>query len=31
VGSNGEYSAAVGPDPCSGLGVPDGVEIADLF
>ena len=30
-GSNGAYSAAVGPDPCSGLGVPNGQLIAALF
>lgn len=31
TGSNGLYSAAVGPDPCSGLGVPIGANIAALF
>jgi len=30
-GSNGAYSAAVGPDPCTGLGVPNGATFADLF
>ena len=30
-GSNGEYDAAVGPDPCSGIGVPVGNKIAALF
>ncbi|HEV2135558.1 MAG TPA: S53 family peptidase [Terracidiphilus sp.] len=30
-GGNGFYNAAVGPDPCSGLGVPIGASIADLF
>lgn len=30
-GSNGFYSAAVGPDPCSGLGAPLGNAIAALF
>jgi hypothetical protein len=31
VGSNGFYNAAVGPDPCSGIGSPIGNEIATLF
>jgi kumamolisin len=31
VGSNGMYSAAVGPDPCSGIGSPIGSKIAALF
>jgi kumamolisin len=31
VGSNGFYSAAVGPDPCSGIGSPIGASIAMLF
>jgi kumamolisin len=31
VGSNGMYSAAVGPDPCSGIGSPIGTSIAALF
>jgi len=31
VGSNGFYSAAVGPDPCSGIGAPIGKSIAALF
>jgi kumamolisin len=31
VGSNGMYSAAVGPDPCSGIGSPIGTRIAALF
>jgi kumamolisin len=31
VGSNGFYSAAVGPDPCSGIGSPIGASIAALF
>jgi kumamolisin len=31
VGSNGMYSAAVGPDPCSGIGSPIGSKIAGLF
>jgi len=30
-GSNGQYSASVGPDPCTGLGVPNGVALAALF
>jgi kumamolisin len=30
-GSNGEYSAAVGPDACSGIGSPIGTSIAALF
>jgi subtilase family serine protease len=30
-GSNGAYSAAVGPDPCSGLGTPNGQAIAAVF
>ncbi len=31
VGSNGFYSAAVGPDPCSGIGSPIAQKIAALF
>ncbi|MGA9062994.1 MAG: S53 family peptidase [Terracidiphilus sp.] len=31
VGNNGFYSAAVGPDPCSGIGSPIGTSIAALF
>ena len=31
VGSNGFYSATVGPDPCSGIGSPIGASIAMLF
>ena len=31
VGSNGIYSAAVGPDACSGIGAPIGTKIAALF
>jgi kumamolisin len=31
VGSNGFYSAAVGPDPCSGIGSPIAAGIAALF
>jgi kumamolisin len=31
VGSNGMYSAAVGPDACSGIGSPIGTKIAALF
>lgn len=30
-GNNGVYSAAVGPDPCSGLGSPIGSKLAGLF
>ena len=30
-GDNGMYSAAVGPDPCSGIGAPIGTKIATLF
>jgi kumamolisin len=30
-GSNGAYSAATGPDPCTGLGVPNGAALAALF
>ncbi|MGH9476184.1 MAG: S53 family peptidase [Terriglobales bacterium] len=30
-GGNGFYNAAVGPDPCSGIGSPIGVSIAALF
>jgi len=30
-GSNGSYQAAVGPDPCTGLGVPNGAALAALF
>jgi kumamolisin len=31
VGSNGFYKAAIGPDPCSGIGSPVGKSIAALF
>jgi kumamolisin len=31
VGSNGMYSAAVGPDACSGIGSPIGTKIGALF
>ena len=31
VGDNGMYKAAVGPDPCTGLGSPIGVALAGLF
>jgi kumamolisin len=31
VGDNGYYAAAVGPDPCSGIGSPIGARIANLF
>ncbi len=30
-GSNGSFDAAVGPDPCTGLGVPNGAALAALF
>jgi kumamolisin len=30
-GNNGIYSAAPGPDPCSGVGAPIGTKIAALF
>jgi kumamolisin len=30
-GGNGFYNAAVGPDPCSGIGAPIGTSIAALF
>jgi kumamolisin len=30
-GSNGYYSAAVGPDACSGIGAPIGTSISQLF
>ena len=30
-GSNGSFGAAVGPDPCTGLGVPNGAALAALF
>lgn len=30
-GSNGAYSAGVGPDPCTGMGAPDGRKLAALF
>jgi hypothetical protein len=30
-GDNGEYHAAPGPDPCTGLGVPIGAKLAALF
>jgi kumamolisin len=31
VGSNGEFSAAKGPDPCSGIGSPIGTKLAALL
>jgi subtilase family serine protease len=31
VGNNGAYRALVGPDACSGLGVPRGAWLASLF
>jgi kumamolisin len=31
VGSNGEFSARVGPDPCSGIGSPMGTKLAALL
>jgi kumamolisin len=31
VGSNGFYDAAVGPDPCSGIGSPVAASVAALF
>jgi kumamolisin len=31
MGGNGMYSAAVGPDPCSGIGSPIGTKVAALF
>ncbi len=30
-GSNGSYQASPGPDPCTGLGVPNGASLAALF
>jgi kumamolisin len=30
-GSNGSFQASVGPDPCTGLGVPIGQALASLF
>jgi kumamolisin len=30
-GSNGSFSAGPGPDPCTGLGVPNGAALAALF
>ncbi|HXQ29253.1 MAG TPA: S53 family peptidase [Gemmatimonadales bacterium] len=30
-GTNGHYSAAAGPDPCSGLGTPIGAKVAAIF
>ncbi|HUQ68359.1 MAG TPA: S53 family peptidase, partial [Planctomycetaceae bacterium] len=30
-GDNGAYNATVGPDPCTGLGVPNGAAIGALF
>jgi kumamolisin len=30
-GSNGSFSASKGPDPCTGLGVPNGMALANLF
>jgi kumamolisin len=31
TGSNGGFSALVGPDPCTGLGVPIGTALASIF
>jgi hypothetical protein len=31
VGSNGGYSAAKGPDPCTGIGVPNGTRLYTLL
>lgn len=31
IGNNGEFSAVVGPDPCSGLGSPKANSLATLF
>lgn len=31
VGNNGFYDAAIGPDPCSGIGSPIGASISALF
>ena len=31
LGDNGMYSAGPGPDPCTGLGSPIGVDVAQLF
>src|SRR6185437_10873495 len=31
TGDNGEYHAASGPDPCTGLGVPIGAKLAAVF
>lgn len=31
TGSNGDFSAAPGPDPCTGLGVPIGTALAAIF
>jgi kumamolisin len=31
TGSNGSFSAAPGPDPCTGLGVPIGTALAEVF
>ncbi len=30
-GSNGDFQASVGPDPCTGLGVPNGAALAAIF
>src|SRR5271165_1982843 len=30
-GDNGFYRASVGPDPCSGIGSPIGLKLAQLF
>ncbi|HEX4147110.1 MAG TPA: S53 family peptidase [Pirellulales bacterium] len=30
-GTNGGFNAGVGPDPCTGLGVPNGQALANLF
>ncbi len=31
VGDNGDFRAAIGPDPCTGLGAPVGKKLAALF
>lgn len=31
TGDNGMYSAGVGPDPCTGLGVPNGASLRNIF
>jgi subtilase family serine protease len=31
TGDNGMFRAGIGPDPCTGLGSPNGIKLANLF